>query len=347
MDLVGRFHLKDVTELKCLTGIDDHSRYCVSARLMVRATARPVCVALKAAFATHGIPEEILTDNGKVFTNRFGTGTGTVLFDKICAANDIKHRLTAPYSPTTTGKVERFHRTLRREFFSKHDYEYETLEEAQAALDAWVTSYNTERPHQSLGDRPPAERFSLRPALLPELAETDLKDERPEDLAPGRITRRVDKSGRIRLDGFSYTAGRYLAGEVVVIVSAGGLLELCHDGEIVATHARHHRPGKSQKTTTEVRHRRARPATTGPSVTRVVDASGSVSFAGASYRVGNAYKRLSVRVAIVARSVQISLDGELLKTHPIHHDRAKEFGAFATPNGRPRNAKGVSEQAAG
>ena len=42
MDIVGGFHLKDGTELKCLTGIDDHSRYCVSARLMARATARPV-----------------------------------------------------------------------------------------------------------------------------------------------------------------------------------------------------------------------------------------------------------------------------------------------------------------
>ncbi len=89
MDLVGRFLLRDGTDLKCLTGIDDHSRYCVSARLMVRATARPVCAALKAAFAVHGIPEEILTDNGKVFTSRFGNGPGPVLFDKICAANDI------------------------------------------------------------------------------------------------------------------------------------------------------------------------------------------------------------------------------------------------------------------
>jgi transposase InsO family protein len=69
--------------------------------VVVRATARPVCVALSAALARHGVPEQILTDNGKVFTARFGLGPGPVVFDRICAENGIKHLLTAPYSPTT------------------------------------------------------------------------------------------------------------------------------------------------------------------------------------------------------------------------------------------------------
>lgn len=41
-DIVGRFHLADGTELSVVTGIDDHRRFCVCARLVVRATARPV-----------------------------------------------------------------------------------------------------------------------------------------------------------------------------------------------------------------------------------------------------------------------------------------------------------------
>ncbi len=94
-----------------MTGIDDHSRFCVSARVVHRATARPVCDALAAAMRAHGVPAQILSDNGKVFTGRFGPGSGEVLFDRICRENGIRHLLTAPRSPTTTGKVERFHKT--------------------------------------------------------------------------------------------------------------------------------------------------------------------------------------------------------------------------------------------
>jgi transposase InsO family protein len=71
MDVVGGIHLADGVEVKCVTGIDDNSRFIVSAMLVARATARPVCEALLAALKTHGIPEQILTDNGKVFTGRF------------------------------------------------------------------------------------------------------------------------------------------------------------------------------------------------------------------------------------------------------------------------------------
>jgi transposase InsO family protein len=83
------------------------------------------------------------------------------MFDRICAGNGIKHLLTKPYSPTTTGNVERLHKTMRAEFFRAADGQYATLGELQQALDRWVTEYNTARPHQSCGGRPPAERFRL------------------------------------------------------------------------------------------------------------------------------------------------------------------------------------------
>jgi transposase InsO family protein len=108
------------TEVKIVTGIDDHSRFAVCAKAVLRATARPVCQALAEALARDGIPEQILTD-GEVFTARFGRGPGPVLFDRICADNGIKHLLTRPYSPTTTGKVERLHKTMRAEFFRAAD----------------------------------------------------------------------------------------------------------------------------------------------------------------------------------------------------------------------------------
>lgn len=128
MDVVGRIYLLDGTQLHAITAIDDHSRFCVCARLVARATARPVCDALVHAMHTHGVPDQILTDNGKVFTARFGRGPGPVLFDRICAQNGIRHLLTAPYSPSTTGKVERFHRTLRAEFLKENDHRFATIE---------------------------------------------------------------------------------------------------------------------------------------------------------------------------------------------------------------------------
>ena len=67
-----------------------------------------------------------------------------------------------------------------------------------------------------------------------------------------------------------------------------------------------------------------------------MDSSGYVSFAGTNYRVGNRCRGRSAQVCIVAGSVQLSCDGHIVRVHPIRHDRAKEHGAFATPNGRPR-----------
>ena len=144
MDVMGGVRLEDGRELKIVTGIDDHSRFCVCAHLTPRATARPVCEALLAAMARHGAPEQLLTDNGKVFTARFGRGTGEVLFDRLCRENGVRHLLTAPRCPTTTGKVERFHKTLRAEFLAGRVFA--SLEEAQAELDAWVAPLQRRAP---------------------------------------------------------------------------------------------------------------------------------------------------------------------------------------------------------
>jgi transposase InsO family protein len=113
-----------------------------------------VCQALAEAMRRHGVPEAILTDNGKVFTGRFGPGPGEVLFDRICRENGIRYLLTAPHSPTTTGKVERFHKTLRAEFLTGRVFA--SLEQAQAQLDAWVDHYNTVR-QRGLGKLTPVE----------------------------------------------------------------------------------------------------------------------------------------------------------------------------------------------
>ncbi|MEU1577632.1 IS481 family transposase [Streptomyces collinus] len=166
MDIVGGVMLVDpvtgeLSEVKVVTGVDDHSRYCVIASVVERATGRAVCAAFVRALQRFGVPEEVLTDNGKQFTDRFGHG-GEVLFDRICRENGIAHRLTQPASPTTTGKVERFHQTLRRELLDDCGA-FESIEEAQAALDAWVEEYNSVRPHQALQMQSPSDRFTPVP----------------------------------------------------------------------------------------------------------------------------------------------------------------------------------------
>ena len=338
LDVMGSVFLASGIGVSIVTGIDDHSRFCVIAKVVARATARPVCDALLDALNTYGIPEQILTDNGKVFTGKLGRKPANVLFDRICLNNGIRHLLTAPYSPTTTGKIERLHKTMRKEFFS--DKVFETIEDMQAGLDVWVTDYNNEREHQSLGDVPPIRRFEL--ALPPslEVVDGDVADEDTPPPRPKVVTRRVDHAGRISILKHRYHVGRHLAAEAVTVESADGLLHVSHNGVVVATHARRHLIDDEDKMDRRPQHeRRPRQPTKGGEVLRIVDPHGSVSFAGTAYRVGNRYRRMTVGVRLVADTVQISLDGVLLRTHRARHDRSKEFGALAQPHGKPRKVR--------
>lgn len=65
MDIVGRFHLADRSELLVRSGFDDHSRFRVCARSLLRATAKPVVAALEHALKVHGVPDQILTDTAR------------------------------------------------------------------------------------------------------------------------------------------------------------------------------------------------------------------------------------------------------------------------------------------
>ena len=332
MDIVGGVRIVDGSEAKIVSGIDDHSRFVVSARVVARATARPVCDALTFAMRAHGVPSQILTDNGKVFTARFGPGPGPVLFDKICIDNGITHILTAPRSPTTTGKVERWHKTMRREFLDGKVFA--SIEDAQAQLDVWVRHYNHERPHQSIGGVPPIERFQLaepREKPAKPLAEDDRR------AASGPVTtRRVSAKGTIGFATVIYKAGAWLAGQTVEVVCEGGLVQIHHRGVLVATHARRHPIDKQTAGVQRGRKPRpSRPSASSPSVTRKVDSSGNVSFAGANYRVGNNYRRRQVQVAVVGDTVEISIGEQLIRSHRAKHDRTREHGALANPGGRP------------
>jgi transposase InsO family protein len=232
MDVVGGVLLVDGTEAKILTGVDDHSRFCVCAGVMRRATTRPVCGHFVEALGLHGIPEEVLTDNGKVFTGRFGLRPSEVLFDKICRENGIAHRLTAPRSPTTTGKIERFHRTLRTEFLTGRVFD--SLEAAQAELAEWVRSYNTERPHQSLKMQTPSERFLAGSDTTPRppLDARALDQDRSGD---DWVSRTVSACGTISVSNQVLSVGKHRGGTIIDVHVRDEILEAWSGMELVKT----------------------------------------------------------------------------------------------------------------
>src|SRR5258708_12086182 len=94
------------------------------------------------------------------FTGRFGKPRpAEVLFERICRRNGIRQLLTKPYSPTTTGKVERWHQTLQVEFLNDTG-PFASIEEAQAAVDEWREEYKRQRPHPSLAPPAPPAKFN-------------------------------------------------------------------------------------------------------------------------------------------------------------------------------------------
>ena len=286
------------------------------------------------AMRAYGCPEQILTDNGKVFTGRFGPGTGEVLFDRICRENGIKLLLTAPRSPTTTGKIERWHKTLRGEFLTGKVFA--TIEDAQAQLDAWVVEYNEQRPHQGIGNVAPIERFRLR-STKPAKTASDVSILDPAGSMPSAATRRVTRGGKVSFASSLYPVGVWLAGQDVAIVCDNSLVQIHHNGVLVVTHAR--RPDPAKQTAATVRSpkdgRRSRPSASVVSVTRKVDSHGNVCFAGENYYAGVKHKRREVQVAVVGDSVEIAVGEELIRRHKIRHDRTRQHGALANPGGRP------------
>ncbi|MGY2702335.1 IS481 family transposase [Nocardioides sp. HB32] len=230
MDVVGGFVLADGRRVKALTGVDDHSRYCVCAHLMLRESAREVCEGLAVALRTHGVPGQILTDNGKVFTGRFNTPPVEVLFDRVCRENGIEHLHTQPRSPTTTGKIERFHRAIRTEF--RTDRVFADLATAQAELDEWVVDYNTNRPHQALGMATPASRFLHPEPSRVRVLRTVTGPGRPEhDHRDGTwVTRRASAVGVVCVSWQQVCLGAAAAGHPIDVWVTDQVLQF-YDGD--------------------------------------------------------------------------------------------------------------------
>ena len=200
---------------------------------------------LRTALATYGAPEQILTDNGKVFTGRFHHPPVEVLFEAICREHGIEHLLTQPRSPTTTGKIERFHRSLRAEFLSTKRA-FTNLKVAQQTLDEWVHDYNTARPHQSLSMQTPAERFTRATASTTSKA---LLKPGPDRSGDDWVSRRVTTNGVVSVAWQQVCLGAHHAGAHCDVHVDGDLLRFYIGDDLVKTAARTSRG--------EVRNKRA------------------------------------------------------------------------------------------
>jgi transposase InsO family protein len=133
--------------------LDDHSRFVVGYGLYASPTTVLVIETLRAAMASYGRPEEILTDNGPQYV----TWRGTSAFRKELDKQGIKHLVAHPKHPRTLGKVERFWGSLWQECLETSVFL--DVEDARRRIGLWIDHYNFHRPHQGIDGLVPADRF--------------------------------------------------------------------------------------------------------------------------------------------------------------------------------------------
>jgi transposase InsO family protein len=133
--------------------LDDHSRYVVGYGLHASQSSALVLEVLRAALASYGAPEEILTDNG----SQYVTWRGKSVFTKELEKRGIKQVVAAPRRPRTLGKIERFWGTLWRECVDSAVFV--DLGDAQRRIGLFIDHYNFQRAHQGLDGLAPAERY--------------------------------------------------------------------------------------------------------------------------------------------------------------------------------------------
>jgi transposase InsO family protein len=337
LDLVGGVPLADGRECKMVTGIDDHSRFVVIAAVVAVPSGRAVCSAFTAAMRRYGVPFEVLSDNGKQFTGRhIRPQPVEVLFERVCRENGINQRLTKPRSPTTTGKIERFHKTLRRELLD-HVTPFESLAAAQEAIDGWVHAYNHARPHQALNMATPASVF--RPHGPARTDDEPTASGENEVAAPLRIEViesppdrpaenaiefevRIPPSGEVTLvpDRQRFSVPQGLAGRTVTVWADLRSLHILLQGHLVRTIVSRLLPQDLAYLVMRYGARPAGPAPAAPALRQVNDnpvleAGQAVEVERKVHRDGHvtiAGVKCQIAFALARRTITIRLDGHLM-----------------------------------
>ena len=160
------WRLDNGQDVEILAFIDDHSRYALSVTAHRVITGDIVAEQFLETAAAMGLPASVLTDNGMVYTTRLSGGKGgRNRFERTLQDLNITQKHSRPNHPTTCGKVERFHQTLKKWLAAQTPAE--NLDELQRQLDRFINEYNNRRPHAALGRKTPASRYQALPKAAP------------------------------------------------------------------------------------------------------------------------------------------------------------------------------------
>jgi transposase InsO family protein len=164
MDFKGWVTLTGGERCHPLTVIDDHSRFVPCLKACADQQSDTVQAHLGASFRRYGLPEAIFVDNGSPWGDASGERWTRLGVWLLKLGVDLIY--SRPYHPQSRGKNERFHRTLKAEVFAMR--RFSRFEDVQRAFDAWREVYNFERPHEAIGQAPPASRYRPSARPLPE-----------------------------------------------------------------------------------------------------------------------------------------------------------------------------------
>jgi transposase InsO family protein len=141
------WRLADGSGAEIITFIDDHSRMVMASTVVTIATTADVVATFYTATNRWGFPATILTDNGCIYTASYRNGRCG--FETELATLGITAKHGKPYHPQTQGKIERFHKTLKR-WLTKQPTA-DTITDLQTPIDRFTHYYNTIRPHSARG----------------------------------------------------------------------------------------------------------------------------------------------------------------------------------------------------
>jgi transposase InsO family protein len=171
--------------------IDDYSRYIVGMGLYRSQTAQNLLEVMRLSIGEYGVPKEMLTDNGRQYTN----WRGTTKFEKELKKDRIKHIKSRPQHPMTLGKIERFWKTILNEFLFRS--QFDSFENARDRLALWIKYYNYKRPHQGIGGLCPADRFFEVQGELRQTLEKGIEENTLELALRGKPQRPFYMVGRL------------------------------------------------------------------------------------------------------------------------------------------------------